>query len=327
MTDPIPYQKLNSDWQQLTPDQVRTAYRMMLLIRRFEEKTGQLYAFGVIADEIKLSIGREALITGLMMAREPDDPIVVGRRFHGHMLALGVSPLSLMEKLAGQGGAGFELASCLQIRPGRVPNFFRTNNSTEGVLQTAASLALLRQHQGSIPNIKSPCVTFATLDGDATDVECAQRHLAFAKRLRLPIVYLIDQAVAVGEGSEPGAPVTISKSPDFGQLGLNRVDGIDVRKVRHACAQAATLARSGAGPQGLLISTQAFRGHGPKPSGTGGSPTSHHITSDPILVMRTLLEATVGETPEDIALIERDVRELVNAAGKAVRNQVQSALA
>jgi pyruvate dehydrogenase E1 component alpha subunit len=86
----------------LTPEQELEAYRQMLLIRRFEEKAGQLYGMGLIGGFCHLYIGQEAVVTGIQMAREEGDQVITAYRDHGHMLACGMDPKGVMAELTGR---------------------------------------------------------------------------------------------------------------------------------------------------------------------------------------------------------------------------------
>src|SRR5215475_490818 len=88
----------------LTPEQEVEAYRQMLLIRRFEEKAGQLYGMGLIGGFCHLYIGQEAVVTGMQMAREEGDQVITAYRDHGHMLACGMDPKGVMAELTGRRG-------------------------------------------------------------------------------------------------------------------------------------------------------------------------------------------------------------------------------
>ena len=102
-----------SNVPELTKDQELSAYRSMLLIRRFEEKAGQMYGMGLIGGFCHLYIGQEAVVTGVTMASEKDkDAQITGYRDHGHMLAMGLDPKGVMAELTGREGGEIGRASC-----------------------------------------------------------------------------------------------------------------------------------------------------------------------------------------------------------------------
>ncbi len=87
-------------------DEELHAYREMLLIRRFEEKAGQLYGMGLIGGFCHLYIGQEAVVVGMQMAKKDGDQMITGYRDHGHMLAMDLDPKGVMAELTGRRGAG-----------------------------------------------------------------------------------------------------------------------------------------------------------------------------------------------------------------------------
>ena len=284
-------------------------YRQMLLIRRFEEKAGQLYAIGVLPDEIKLCIGREALITGLLQARNRDDPIVVGRRSHGFVLGLGITPDTLMAELAKP------VAGLLKIPSQRPPNtidslahFYCCQNGNRIITQWAVSLALAQRGAQHAP------VVFAILDGDTLTKDALVRAVDISQRQHLRTVFVVDQATPLSMGDASRAGLLPSDSP----IALARVDGIDHAAVHAACRNAAARAREDIGPQGLIVSTQAFRGHGDKSSRRASIAGRRADIPDPVqLARKRLLE--VDPQGGDLAKsIEDDVRKTVAEACSAV---------
>ncbi|MCH9765475.1 MAG: hypothetical protein K0U34_05720 [Alphaproteobacteria bacterium] len=311
-------------------DDAVTTYRTMLLIRRFEEKAGQLYALGVIEDEIKLCIGREALIVGLMMARQSNDAVVVGQRCHGHLLALGASPSQLMTELATDVGS-------LMRDPIRLPKlgagpatFHRIPAGVSDIVQVATNLSGQQPHTG-VAN-----VVFAVLDGDqvAEQGDAGKLCQAFrdAQQHRSPVVMIVDQAQpATTNPSQHDLHAALLDASTGSGVPFQTVNGIDVVNVRNACCAAANLARSGGGPRGLLISTQAFRGHGERSGAGSGDSARAREANDPILSHKTQLLAgrfstlappSVPAQPsidQVLTAIEDDIRTSIAAAGHAAR--------
>ena len=292
------------------------AYRLILLIRRFEEKVGQLYALGLIPDEVKLCIGREALFTGLNAARHDGDLWIVGRRCHGALLALGLAPAVIMRELANPSRGLFDSpkirAEQSTIRP---DDLYRCPKDNDERACWAVSLAISQRLNGRQNAV------FVILDGDTLRPAQVARALHLATRFHLPIVFIIDHASpdpspvdAQGEGPSRQIQNTVQTSP----ISFTVVEGIDPQNVRSACQSASDRARSGAGPQGLLIATHAFRGHASQPTAAvrGAGPQPAH---DPVVTARErLLDASDGRT-DTASAIEKDVRTTLTTIGLNMR--------
>jgi len=296
------------------------AYRLILLMRRFEEKAGQLYAMGLIPDEIKLCIGREALIAGLYSARRDCDPLVVGRRCHGALLAFGLAPERIMTELAHPTGALFDhpfhRSGDSTLRPAA---FYRCPTGNGERMRWALSLAM---GQSVTP---TPNVIFVILDGDTLVREDVERALVFAQRSQLPIVFVIDHAVP---DSNPGQACNqrpshqIQTAVQESSICFSSIDGIDAQNVMERCHRAGEAARSGAGPQGLIASTHAFRGHASLPNSAaagGGSEADH----DPVARARARLVDESDGRPDTAVAIETDVRTTLTSIGLTIRAQAR----
>lgn len=295
-----------------------SAYRMILLIRRFEEKAGQLYAMGLIPDEVKLCIGREALFTGVTAARIGDDPLIVGRRSHGALLALGMAPELVMRELAKPTLGLFEdpaqSPTDLSVRP---KGFYRCPKPNGDRVRWAVSLAMAHSLKADHR------VVFVILDGDTLDTNEIVRSLELAKRFQLPIVFIIDHATpdqhpdpTPGFGPNSALQTALLTSP----VAFKSVDGIAPEKVVEACQSAANAARSGAGPQGLLISTQAFRGHASQ-STTSTRGSFRQSRPDPVLQARQRLVDASDGCVDAAKAIEKDVRTTLTMIGLNLRSR------
>ncbi len=295
-------------------------YRLILLIRRFEEKAGQLYAMGLIPDEIKLCIGREALFAGVNAASNDGDPLLVGRRCHGALLALGLEPEVLMNELANPSRGLFDQPTHGSTPPAIRPTRFYycpTDNGKRA--RWATSLAVAQSLKGT------QNVAFVILDGDSLRGSQIVRTLLLAKRFQLQIVFIIDHAVPDPMPGQPGGDGPSShlqKRVQASAISFTPVDGIDPQNVIAACQAAGDTARSGAGPQGLLVSTQAFRGHASQQTAGRRGPASQAV-HDPVVIARMrLIDACNGQTETALA-IEKDVRATLTTIGLNMRASAQ----
>lgn len=296
---------------EMTPQQAVDSYRFMVLMRRCEETVGQLYALGVIAAEPKLSIGREALVAGLIGASQYHDCIISGRRCHGFLLALGVELDQLLSALVHQPQHQTHPWIGIDWAPATWPAQFRCQgDDPDAILGAAISLALIKRGQSQ------SSVVFAVLGDEAVSHPRFADRMRAARRWRLPIVWVVDHATPDGAlgalGYDSGQTLN---GTDF-----RPVNGIDDCAVEQAGLDARARAQSGAGPQGLIISTQAFRGHASTPaSGPGSASKPAQPANDPVLLARARAEQSSPTPSGYVDAIDHEVRALVRAAGQRAR--------
>jgi pyruvate dehydrogenase E1 component alpha subunit len=290
------------------------AYRSMLLIRRFEEKAGQLYALGAINGVCPLSIGQEAAVTGTLMAARPTDPIVSSLRSHGHMLARGIPPDVIFAELLGRtsgiskgrGGSAHMISQAHAFFGGPgVPG------ASAGI---ATGLAFASRYR------KSDDVVLCFFgDGTAAKGRIFESY-RIAADWKLPIVFVIENntaSTAVG-GTLDDTPSNLAAAGVPYGIPGEQVDGIDVRRARSGAACAIGRARSGAGPQIIEILTYRYRGHGGLPARAGASE-KRRDDADPITKSRARLIECGDATDAALKAIEKEVREQVIAAASAAK--------
>ena len=286
----------------------------MLLIRRFEEKAGQLYGMGHIGGFCHLYIGQEAVVVGMQMALEPGDQVITAYRDHGHTLAVGMDPKSVMAELTGRrdGCSKGKGGSMHMFSPER--GFYGGHGIVGACVPLGAGLAFANKYRDN----GRVCLTYFG-DGAANQ---GQVYEAFnmAQLWRLPVVFIIENNMyAMGTSVERSSSTT-----NLSQRGLSfdipgeHVDGMDVEAVRAAGARAIAHARSGKGPVILEMMTYRYRGHSmsdPAKYRTREEVQRMRDTQDPIEQVRArLLKAGVGE--DELKTIDRQVREEVSAAAE-----------
>jgi pyruvate dehydrogenase E1 component subunit alpha len=293
-------------------DEELEAYRSMLLIRRFEEKAGQLYGMGHIGGFCHLYIGQEAVIVGMKMASKEGDQFITAYRDHGHTLAVGMDPKSVMAELTGRRGG------CSKGKGGSMHmfspehHFYGGHGIVGASVPLGAGLAFANTYRGN----DHVCLCFFG-DGAANQGQVYETF-NMAELWRLPIVFIIENnKYAMGTSIERSSSTT-----DLYQRGLSfaipgeHVDGMDVRAVRDAGERAIANARAGKGPMILEMLTYRYRGHSmsdPAKYRTREEVQQVRQTHDPIEQVRTrLLKAGVAE--DDLKAIDRDVRSIVGAA-------------
>jgi pyruvate dehydrogenase E1 component alpha subunit len=303
----------------LNPDEELTAYRRMLLIRRFEEKAGQLYGMGAIGGFCHLYIGQEAVVTGMMMAIKDGDQIITAYRDHGHMLATGMDPKGVMAELTGR-AHGYSKGKGGSMHMFSVEKNFYGGHGIVGApapLGTGIAFANKYRDNGRV------CLTFFG-EGAANQGQVYE-SFNMASLWKLPIVYVIENNhYAMGtavERASAHAEELYHRGLAFGIPG-EQIDGMDVAAVKAAGERALAHARSGKGPTILELQTYRYRGHSmsdPAKYRTRDEVKDMREHHDPIeLVRQNLLDA--GRSEDELKEIDRDIRGIVNEAAEFAQN-------
>ncbi|MEQ8804985.1 MAG: pyruvate dehydrogenase (acetyl-transferring) E1 component subunit alpha [Rhodospirillales bacterium] len=298
-----------------TPDELRHYYREMLLIRRFEEKAGQLYGMGLIGGFCHLYIGQEAVVVGMMAASKPQDTVITSYRDHGHMLACGMDPKGVMAELTGRRGGYSRGKGGSMHMFSREKNFFGGHGIVGAQVPLGTGLAFAHKYKGD----GGVCMAYF---GDGA-INQGQVYESFnmAAIWSLPIIYVI-------ENNKYGMGTSIertSKNADLHTRGLAHgiegvaVDGMDVLAVKDAAAQALTRCREGKGPVILEMKTYRYRGHSmsdPAKYRTKEEVQKVRREMDPIdTLAHKLLEAKVV-SEDDLKAIDKEVKALANEAAE-----------
>jgi pyruvate dehydrogenase E1 component alpha subunit len=297
-----------------SPDEEVAAYRCMLLIRRFEEKVGQLYALQAIHGVCPLCIGQEAAIVGMMLAARNTDPVITGYRTHGALLARGVDPQLVMAELLGRktGLSGGRGGTVRMFAPEH--HFYGGHGSAGLAAPLGTGLAFAARRRGS------DAVTLCFFgDGAAQRGRVAEAYRA-AARWALPIVFIVDNNTAAAGASIVlgSVPSALSESGAPFAIPGEQVDGIDVRRTRAAGQRAIERARRGDGPTILEMLTYRYRGHGGAPA-RAGMGDRRIDDADPLTKARSRILSSSLLSERALKALEKDVRERVGAAAMAAR--------
>src|SRR3954454_24193237 len=242
---------------EFTREQELKALRDMLLIRRFEEKAGQLYGMGAIGGFCHLYIGQEAVVVGMQMALKPGDQVITGYRDHGHMLACGMDPKGVMAELTGR-KSGYSHGKGGSMHMFSVEKGFYGGHGIVGAQVTVGTrLAFANRYRGD----DNVCLTYFG-DGAANQGQVYE-SFNMAELWSLPVVYVIENnRYAMGTSIERSSAETrlFMRGASF-KIPGEEVDGMDVLAVKAAAAKAAEHARSGKGPYILEMKTYRYRGH------------------------------------------------------------------
>lgn len=279
-----------------------SAYRRMLLIRRFEERAGQLFAMGQINGFCHLSIGREAVIIGMALAATENDQVITSHRCHGHALAQGCEPKRVMAELLGRasGLCAGKAGSLHLMSPAH--NFYGGHGIVGAPVSLATGLAFANRYRGN------GAVTVCTFGQGAADQGQVSESFNLAQRFKLPIVYVIDNDT--GE-AKSGETALADRGAPFAVRGW-QVDGIDVAAVNVAGSKAIAMARGGGGPVLLEMLTYPYRGHASAAPTDRSQRTPAEI--DPIAHMKARIVGQGWASDDEMKDIEREQRGIVREA-------------
>jgi pyruvate dehydrogenase E1 component alpha subunit len=301
-----------------TKDQELSAFREMMLIRRFEEKAGQLYGMGSIGGFCHLYIGQEAIVVGMQMALKDGDQVITGYRDHGHMLACGMDPKGVMAELTGR-AAGLSKGKGGSMHMfSKEKNFFGGHGIVGAQVSLGTGLAFANNYR------QNGQVCLAYFGDGAANQGQVYESFNMAELWKLPVVYIVEN-----NRYAMGTSVTRSSAQtDFSKRGVSfnipgeQVDGMDVRAVKAAGDRAVKWCRDGNGPFILEMQTYRYRGHSmsdPAKYRTREEVDKVRHDQDPIEQVRLrLLELKVPEA--DLKKIDADVREIVNASADFAQN-------
>jgi pyruvate dehydrogenase E1 component alpha subunit len=238
-------------------DVLLRAYRDMLLIRRFEEKAGQLYGMGLIGGFCHLYIGQEAVVVGMQLCLKPGDQVITSYRDHGHMLATGMEARGVMAELTGRIGGYSKGKGGSMHMFSREKGFYGGHGIVGAQVSLGAGLAFANWYRGD------GAVALAYFGEGASNQGQVFESLNLAALFKLPCVFIIENnRYGMGTSVERA-----SASRDLSQNGApwgipgEQVDGMDVLAVKAAGERAVGHCRAGLGPYLLEMKTYRYRGH------------------------------------------------------------------
>ena len=220
-----------------TKEEESAAYREMLLIRRFEEKAGQMYGMGLIGGFCHLYIGQEAVVVGMQMALTEGDQVITGYRDHGHMLACGMDPKGVMAELTGRRGGYSRGKGGSMHMFSAEKNFYGGHGIVGAQVSLGTGLAFANRYR------KNTNVSLAYFGDGAANQGQVYETFNMAALWKLPVIYIIENnKYAMGTSVQRSSAQT-----DFSQRGLSfnipgeQVDGMDVRAVKAAGEKAVAI--------------------------------------------------------------------------------------
>jgi pyruvate dehydrogenase E1 component alpha subunit len=299
----------------VAPATLKQFFHDMLLIRRFEERAGQLYGMGLIGGFCHLYIGQEAVVVGLQAALKEGDTIVTSYRDHGHMLACGMDPKGVMAELAGRRDGYSHGKGGSMHMFSREKNFFGGHGIVGAQVPIGTGLGFAHRYRddGFIS------VTF--LGDGAINQGQVYESFNMASLWKLPVVYVIENnRYGMGTSVDRASARTdlFHRGVAYGIPG-EQVDGMDVVAVYEAGQKAVEHARSGRGPIILEMLTYRYRGHSmsdPAKYRTRDEVNKMRTEHDPIDHLRARLIENNVATEQALTQVERTVRDIVAEAAQ-----------
>ncbi|MBV1863098.1 MAG: pyruvate dehydrogenase (acetyl-transferring) E1 component subunit alpha [Rhodobacteraceae bacterium] len=300
-------------------------YREMLMIRRFEEKAGQLYGMGLIGGFCHLYIGQEAVVVGLEAVAEEGDQRITSYRDHGHMLACGMDPKGVMAELTGrEGGYSRGKGGSMHMFSAE-KNFYGGHGIVGAQVPLGAGLAFANWYRGN------DRVSFTYFGDGASNQGQVYETMNMASLWKIPCVFVIENnQYAMGTSLQRATttPDIYTRGAAFGIPG-EAVDGMDVLAVKAAGEKAVAHCRSGEGPYILEMKTYRYRGHSmsdPAKYRTREEVQKIKDEKDPIDHIREMITQGNHATDEDLKAIDKEIKKTVSEAADFATNSPEPAL-
>ncbi|MDE2133888.1 MAG: pyruvate dehydrogenase (acetyl-transferring) E1 component subunit alpha [Alphaproteobacteria bacterium] len=294
---------------------LKTFYSDMLLIRRFDERAGQLYGMGLIGGFCHLYIGQEAVVVGMQANVGPQDQVITAYRDHGHMLACGMDPKGVMSELTGRAsGYSKGKGGSMHMFSGE-KRFFGGHGIVGAQVPLGTGLAFADRYQ----NNGGVSLTYFG-DGAANQGQVYE-SFNMAQLWKLPVVYVIENNhYAMGTSVERSSaePQLFKRGVSFNIPG-EEVDGMDVEAVHAAGRKATEWCRSGNGPYILEMKTYRYRGHSmsdPAKYRTREEVQTMREKRDPIEHLGQKLISRGIATEDELKGLDKEIRLTVNMAAE-----------
>ena len=309
----------------VSKDELLEFYREMLLIRRFEEKAGQLYGMGLIGGFCHLYIGQEAVVVGLEAAAEEGDKRVTSYRDHGHMLACGMDAKGVMAELTGREGGYSKGKGGSMHMFSKERHFYGGHGIVGAQVPIGAGLAFADKY------LENGRVTFTYFGDGAANQGQVYETFNMASIWHLPVIFVIENnqyAMGTAQKRSTSTQDIFTRGEAFGIPG-EAVDGMDVLAVKAAGEKAVAHCRAGKGPYILEVKTYRYRGHSmsdPAKYRTREEVQKMREERDAIEHVRTMLLDGKHATEDDLKAIDKEIKEIVNESAEFAKTSPEPAL-
>mgnify|MGYP001268187285 FL=1 len=300
-------------------DELLQYYNDMLLIRRFEEKAGQLYGMGLIGGFCHLYIGQEAVVVGIQSTLKDGDAVITSYRDHGHMLACGMDARGVMAELTGRAGGYSKGKGGSMHMFSREKNFYGGHGIVAAQVPIGAGIAFAHKYN------QTDLVSVTYFGDGAINQGQVGETLNMAGLWDLPAIFVIENnKYAMGTSQERASAGSdlFNRGKPFGIPG-KQVDGMDVLAVREAAAIAVAHCRAGKGPYVLEMQTYRYRGHSmsdPAKYRSREEVSKVRSERDPIDRMRGWLIDEKVASEDELKEIDRKNKDIVSDAAEFAQN-------
>ncbi|MBS1028833.1 pyruvate dehydrogenase (acetyl-transferring) E1 component subunit alpha [Gluconobacter albidus] len=255
--DETPSASGRSNGPALSPETMKRAYRNMLLVRRFEEKAGQLYGMGLIGGFCHLYIGQEAVVVGIGLNMKQGDKSITSYRDHGQMLVAGMTPRGVMAELTGRSGGYSRGKGGSMHMFSREKEFYGGHGIVGAQVALGTGLAFANKYRGTDE------VSIVYFGEGASAQGQVYESFNLAALHKLPCIYVIENnRYGMGTSIErASASKDLSRNGEPWGIASRKVDGMDIFAVHEAAQEAVEHCRSGKGPFLLEMETYRYRGH------------------------------------------------------------------
>jgi pyruvate dehydrogenase E1 component alpha subunit len=296
------------------PAVLKKMLEQMLLVRRFEEKSAELYTLGKIGGFCHLYIGQEAVAVGALSATQPDDYIFTSYREHGHALVRGMDPGEIMAELCGkQSGCSKGKGGSMHLFDKR-RSFLGGHGIVGGQIPLAAGTAFASKY------LKQPRVTLCFFGEAAVNIGSFHESLNLAALWKLPVVFICENnRFGMGTPIERASSLyELSGKACAYNMARTWVDGMDVMAVRETLKEAVDRARQNSAPTLIEARTYRFMGHSMSDPSHGHYRTKTEVEDqrrhDPIKTFSATLEAIGVTTPGYLDELDQKIRETIEEA-------------
>jgi len=309
----------------ISKDELLGYYREMLLIRRFEEKAGQLYGMGLIGGFCHLYIGQEAVVVGLEATAKEGDQRLTSYRDHGHMLACGMDPKGVMAELTGRIGGYSKGKGGSMHMFSKEKEFYGGHGIVGAQVPLGAGLAFANKYRGN------DNVAFTYFGDGSANQGQVYETFNMAALWALPCVFVIENnqyAMGTSQKRSTSTPDIYTRGEAFGIPG-EAVDGMDVLAVKAAGERATAHCRAGKGPYILEVKTYRYRGHSmsdPAKYRTREEVQKIREERDAIENVRALLLTGAHASEDDLKAIDKEIKDIVNEAAEFSKDSPEPAL-
>ena len=309
----------------VSADELKKYYHDMLLIRRFEEKAGQLYGMGLIGGFCHLYIGQEAVVVGLEAAADEGDKRVTSYRDHGHMLACGMDPNGVMAELTGREGGYSKGKGGSMHMFSKEKHFYGGHGIVGAQVPIGTGLAFADKY------LENDRVSFAYFGDGAANQGQVYESFNMAAVWKLPVIFVIENnqyAMGTAQKRSTSSAEIYKRGEPFGIPG-QLVDGMDVLAVKEAGEKAVAHCRSGEGPYILEVKTYRYRGHSmsdPAKYRTREEVQNMREKNDPIERIRGMLIDGKHASEEDLKEIDKTIKDIVNKSADFAKESPEPAL-